>query len=104
METDKKLVGVSKTMHHLLPDIVPPIDRKYILNFFYNEPLRKKSQEIQIKGNEEDIFLEVFNNYCDICKNAGLSESCLKRKWDTSIPKLIDNAIIGFVTEGLNKL
>ncbi|MEM3870956.1 MAG: hypothetical protein QXE05_00100 [Nitrososphaeria archaeon] len=96
METKSKLVGVSKALHHLLPDLVPPIDRKYTLNFFYERKFNP-----QIKGNEKEIFLEIFDYYHLICKK--LCEKDLEREWDTSIPKLIDNAIIGFVSEEQKK-
>gem|GEM_PF-3367234 len=33
---DTKLVASSKALHHLLPDLAPPIDRQYSLKFFYN--------------------------------------------------------------------
>ncbi|MEJ5226821.1 hypothetical protein [Thermodesulfovibrio sp.] len=46
METKSKIVGVSKTLHFLLPDLVMPIDRKFTLNFFQinlpSDPDREK--------------------------------------------------------------
>ena len=33
MASDTSLVGNSKVMHHMLPNIVPPIDREYTLWF-----------------------------------------------------------------------
>jgi hypothetical protein len=33
MQSESKLVGSSKVIHHLLPDLVPPIDREYTLRF-----------------------------------------------------------------------
>ncbi|MHA1131923.1 MAG: hypothetical protein ACTSRC_19515 [Candidatus Helarchaeota archaeon] len=96
MKSRSKLVGVSKALHHLLPDLVPPIDRKYTLNFFYQP---KFSKSPPIKGNEEDRFVEIFDSFHLICKKLNLTNQDLMREWDTSIPKLIDNAIIGFVSE-----
>jgi len=89
-----RLVGVSKALHHLLPDLVMPIDRTYTLVFFYNYKIYNTKKEKQ-------IFEEIFDDTYRICKKLDLNENDLKpeRKWDTSIPKLIDNAIIGFVVK-----
>jgi len=89
MESRAKLVGVSKALHHLLPDLVPPVDRKYTLKFFYNR-LDYEEKE----GKQK--FLDIFDAFYEICKKLNLTERDLKREWDTSIPKLIDNAIIGY--------
>lgn len=85
----KKLVGVSKALHHLLPDLVPPIDGTYTLNFFYGNGSYDKS-------NQNKKFLEIFDEYYKISRKLLLKKSDLKRKEDTSIPKLLDNAVIGF--------
>jgi hypothetical protein len=92
MKTKVKLVGFSKALHHLVPDLVPPMDRKYTLRFFYNT---KSINE----GEGEKKFLEVFGAFSEICMKLDLTERDLKRGGDTSIPKLIDNAIVGFVSE-----
>ncbi len=94
MESKSKLVGVSKTLHHLLPNLVLPIDRRYTLTFFYEEKFRNS---VQIRGDEKEILLEIFKNSHFISRKLLLSEKDLTDIWDTSIPKLIDNAIIGFV-------
>lgn len=87
-----KLVGVSKALHHLLPDLVPPIDRKYTLDFFYgNTNYSEKDQK--------EKFLAIFDKFRLISKELDLTEKDLSGQWDTSIPKLIDNAIIGFVSD-----
>ena len=87
----KKLVGVSKALHHFLPDLVPPIDGTYTLTFFYEN-------YYYTEDNQKEKFLSIFNESCNISKSLSLTKKDLKRKWDTSIPKLIDNAIIGFVS------
>ena len=94
MKTEARLVGVSKALHHLLPDLVMPIDRKHTLKFFYGCTNYNKEKEKQ-------IFLQIFDASHKICEKLNLNERDLnpKRDWDTSIPKLIDNAIIGFVAK-----
>lgn len=92
MESASRLVGTSKTLHHVLPDLVPPIDRAYTLTFVYNVKDVPKSSETK-------KFLEVFDIFHYICTRLDLTNDDLKKErgWDTSVPKLIDNAIIGYV-------
>lgn len=92
METSINLVGTSKTLHHMLPDLIPPIDREYTLKFVYNV------KDVST-ANETKKFLEIFDIFHTICTRLNLTNEDLKieRKWDTSVPKLIDNAIIGFI-------
>ncbi len=97
MIKDVKLVGVAKALHHLLPDLAPPIDRKYTLNFFYgNNEYGEKDQK--------DKFMKSFDKFCLITKELNLTEKDLSNRWDTSVPKLIDNAIIGYVSNTSKKL
>lgn len=100
MKGYSQLDGVSKTLHHLLPDLVPPMDRAHTLKFFYGT---KKSAPYFPPNKEADKFLEILDQFRDICKKLNLTENDFEREWDTSIPKLIDNAIIGYVKSELKK-
>jgi hypothetical protein len=80
-----KFVANSKIMHYLLPDLIPPMDRKYIASFFY----------IRFKKENND-FWEVLSKFKEIAVKLNLTQDDLKNEWDISIPKIIDNAIIGF--------
>jgi len=84
-----KLVANSKIMHFLLPDLIPPMDREYTLSFFYNN---KNLPKI----GQDEIFLKILLKFQEIANKLNLNEKDLKNPWDTSIPKIIDNAIIGF--------
>ncbi|MHA1410899.1 MAG: hypothetical protein ACTSQY_11425 [Candidatus Odinarchaeia archaeon] len=92
MKTSKKLVGNSKTLHHFLPDLMPIIDRAYTLRFFYNDTGYDNSNYLA-------KFNYIFDQFRSICKELNLGEDDYKNKgeFSTSIPKLIDNAIIGFI-------
>ena len=92
MKSPMKLVGISKALHHLLPDLVPPMDGNYTLYFFYGNSNYSES-------NQEKKFFEMFDKFCFISKKLYLTNKDLKKQWDTSIPKLIDNAIIGFIPQ-----
>jgi hypothetical protein len=85
MKSQRRLVGVSKALHFLLPDLVMPIDNKYTLTFF-----KKSFKEF---NTFENIFIKTYR----ISKGLLLKEYDFNgKRWNTSIPKLIDNAIIGF--------
>jgi len=88
METKRRLVGVSKALHFLLPNLVMPIDNKYIMNFF----------NISADASRElDVFKNIFEETYNITKELCLTQNDVDgEKWNTSVPKLIDNAIIGF--------
>lgn len=98
MQSNSNLVGNSKVIHHLLPDLVPPIDREYTLRFFYGSLTSKYSPQFS-KNEETDIFINIVNYFWTIRKKVSLTENDYDKtkSFNTSIPKVIDNAIIGFI-------
>jgi len=95
-EKAPKFVANSKVMHFLLPDLIPPMDKGHIVYFFYGKLNSKGKKYIPTIKEEEKIFWEILIKFQNIAKTLNLKESDLINNWDTSIPKLIDNAIIGF--------
>lgn len=86
-----KLVANSKIMHFMLPHLIPPIDRTQVLKFFYESPPN------DLTGDRSwPIFWELLHHYRVISDNLALTDADLNHPWDTSVPKLIDNAIIGY--------
>ncbi len=108
MEKGTKIVGNSKALHHLLPDLIPPIDRRNTINFFYEDPLKPPNKGVSIsKDHEEKYFLEIMSEYIDITKRLNLTLNSFQDKdkcFDTSVPKIIDNAIIGFIQKKEGKV
>jgi hypothetical protein len=91
MKSKSKIVGVSKTLHFLLPNLIMPIDRKFTLNSLYGN--NAYSQDVK---KEFKTFKEVFIKFCEISKRLKLSDRDVNNfNWNVSIPKLIDNALIG---------
>ena len=91
MRSKRRIVGVSKTLHFLLPDLVVPIDSKYTMEAFYG--YNKYSDNPQ---KETDDFTHIFQKTFQITKKLNLAETDVSgSQWNTSVPKLIDNAIIG---------
>lgn len=85
-----RLVTFSKTMHFLLPDLVMPIDRKYTLNFFYDNVSINPKLNLQFKK-----FSHIFKECSSFALKSKLN-SKLDNNWNQNIPKIIDNIIIGY--------
>jgi hypothetical protein len=93
METNSKIVGTSKTLHFILPALVVPIDREYTLRFF------GRRNNLTSK-NEEKLFSDLFYRFCEISQKLTLDKVNFKKsKFQPSVAKLIDNAIIGYVSK-----
>ncbi|MAG38620.1 hypothetical protein CMO90_00875 [Candidatus Woesearchaeota archaeon] len=91
-----KLVTFSKTMHFLLPNLYVPIDRRYTLNFFYNNKTLQTDKNNE-KNDEKQlvVFNELFKKFHSLTEIYNLNEY-KDNKWNKNIPKTIDNAIIGY--------
>lgn len=95
MQTRARIVGVSKTLHFLLPNLAMPVDRENILSLLY---LGSKYSANPLR--EFVYFNEIFEGYRELCRKLGLSEKDVHGVgWNSSIPKMIDNALIGFLSE-----
>lgn len=93
MKSTAKLVGNSKVMHHLLPDLVPPIDREHTLQFFFGN-------KTLVSPNDRTIFLQCFDWFRDIAAAIGDKHTVFEG-FNSSLPKTIDNAIMGYVMANL---
>ncbi|HOO49982.1 MAG TPA: hypothetical protein PLK94_01700 [Alphaproteobacteria bacterium] len=94
--SSSKLVSVSKTLHFILPELVPPIDRQYTLRFFYQEKEKWVGEDgkygsLPILSNKKEAqyFFEICMQYQKIWKS-NEEELC---SVDNPI-KTIDNAIM----------
>ncbi len=97
-----KMIAFTKAIHHLLPRLVPPVDRQYTLRFFY-APGKKTSNidqyfpEVyrwcnQIATANSDVIADLVKGWDDLGSTA----------FDTGEAKLVDNAIVGYVLEKFN--
>jgi hypothetical protein len=87
-----KIVANSKTLHHLLPRLVVPIDRRYSLEFLFG------NGQMTVNGRENDIVGVVLPSLANLARVAG--DQARTRRGDdfsTSTTKIIDNAIVGYV-------
>lgn len=95
---ETKIVAGSKALHHVLPNLIPPIDGEYTLKFFYNNRRTALSQ------GDETAFNEVypyFRKIASACSNK--IKEHVGQGMNTSKTKVIDNAIVGFVLQELSK-
>jgi len=98
MSTATILIGNSKVLAHLLPNIVAPIDREYTLNFLFEKNMFQNDidWEWQIfRKIHDEFYYQVL--YCkDFDHRAEYWMRNLDQfPWDTSKLKIIDNLVIG---------
>ena len=85
-----KIVAGSKALHHLLPNLLPPIDRQYTVRFFLDN-------KNAIQGREAEAFAVMYPEFWRIAVECVEEIQSLPRAdWNTSVTKVIDNAIVGF--------
>jgi hypothetical protein len=86
---ETKIVANSKALHHLVPSLMPPIDREYTLRFFFD---RK-----DLNQGDERAFREMFPYFCELAASQKEHiQGCIGRGMNTSETKILDNAIVGF--------
>lgn len=93
MKSKRRIVGNSKTMHFLLPNLVMPIDGNYTMPVIYGR--NKLSTTISDEFDDLFYIMRVFHEI-SLTHKLKLSDYDTSR-WNTSIPKIIDNAIIGLL-------
>lgn len=93
-DTQTILVANSKVLHHLLPRLVPPIDREYTLWFF---------NYWDIGGFDEQIFRYIYPKFQDIANRCRkmIADRIGSHPWHTSSTKVLDNALVGYVLKEL---
>src|ERR1039457_2030956 len=91
VENQAKLVAGAKTLHHLLPDLVVPMDREYTGTFF-----QLHLPEWQDPTSQRRIFGIVYNHFFAVARRVQPQEYGTGQGWHTSRTKILDNALIGF--------
>ena len=91
-DANAKLISGSKAICHLIPDLMMPMDVVYTSKFF------GKGNQFGQYNRQEPLFRLIFPKLIDIarCIVPKLSKYT-RREFDTSIPKTLDNSIIGFM-------
>jgi hypothetical protein len=90
-ENIAKIVAGSKTLHHLLPDLVPPIDRAWTGRLFqFHLP------EWQDERGQRRIFRLAYNQFVGVARQVRPEQYVTHSGWRTSRTKILDNALSGF--------
>jgi len=89
VENKATVVAGTKALHHILPDLVVPVDRTYTQEFF-----RWDNQEFQY--GQAKFFHTSFTSFARIARVVDLDQY-QNNGWCSSNTKTIDNAIVGFV-------
>lgn len=107
-----RIVSASKTLHHIFPNLIPPIDWKYSIKFMMKRPpFDNNSQQYK---NDAELAKQFFKGMCNFIstnepsmsklveeavKYNATEKACEKGMYDfnTSLPKVFDNLIIAFV-------
>ncbi|HEV8511818.1 MAG TPA: hypothetical protein VGQ59_00985 [Cyclobacteriaceae bacterium] len=100
MKSSKKIVANSKILAHYLPNIIAPIDNEYTFRFIFGaarSPGYWKEfelfREIHLNLVKQVIVDKRFKDSADKWLNNRMFP------WDTSLPKIVDNLIIGKIGE-----
>ena len=98
MASGTRIVGNSKVMAHLLPNIIPPIDRQYTLRYLTGSANIRNGIDREwnlMRNIVEHFFLPIATNGNFKQMVDPWIDDQATYPWDTSILKVIDNLIIG---------
>lgn len=91
VENNAKTVAGSKALHHILPELVVPMDRAWTQKFF-----RWQNHEFQY--DQAACFSHAFTAFVRIARKTN-PKQYVGAEWHTSRTKVIDNALIGLLLE-----
>ena len=96
--SNSKIVGNSKTLAHILPNLVPPIDRQYTIRFFKCIELRKNVGDFKGENEEKEYFEYIMEKAYDfIVQIKSCDKIIIDNKFNTSYPKIFDNIIVAYI-------
>ncbi len=87
VENVSLIVPGTKTLHHLLPELVPPMDRAWTGAFF--------QWSMGSPAYERSTFIRTFSSFAKIAQATDPSKF-VGEEWRTSLTKVLDNSIIGY--------
>jgi hypothetical protein len=86
-----KLVTFSKAVHYFLPNLLMPVDRRYTLQFFYNNTSTPAETDKQF-----EMYWDIFKQFRELATTYNFNKH-VTDNWNRNVPKLIDNIIIGHI-------
>jgi hypothetical protein len=97
MESGTSLVGNSKVMAHLIPSLIPPVDRKYTLSFLFGSGDITNGLDGEWKILEQvlrNFFYPIAQSERFRAKASDWLSSSNPFRWDTSPLKVVDNLVM----------
>lgn len=88
VDNKAKIVACTKTLHHLLPDLVVPMDGRWTRAFF-------EWPQVYLINRQQKTFAEAYRRFVEIAR-ATAPASYVGDGWRTSRTKVLDNAVIGY--------
>lgn len=88
VDNRSRIVPATKTLHHVLPDLVPPMDRAWTGFFFGWTSLDPQNHQYL-------ILAEAMSAFAEVARTTHPSR-LVGDRWRTSSSKVIDNAVIGY--------
>lgn len=98
MKSRTSIVGNSKVMAHMVPNIVPPIDRAHTLEYLKGNKNIRNGIDYEWKLMKEiisEFFIPVAKDTEFVKKTNAWIANQPDYPWDTSVFKVIDNLVIG---------
>jgi hypothetical protein len=93
VDNDATVVAGTKALHHLLPELVVPIDRAYTATFFGWHDFQYQQRR---------SFSEGFLTFAVVAREVR-PQQFVGAAWNTSRTKVLDNAVVGLLV-GLGRL
>lgn len=85
---NNNVVAGTKCIHHVLPDLMPPMDRAYTQTFFgWGNP--------EFQYHPRECFEYAFRTFARIANQVAPSR-LVGEGWRSSGPKILDNAVVGY--------
>jgi hypothetical protein len=90
VRNDALLVSGTKTLHHLLPELVPPMDRAYTQTFFrWHSP--------QFQYGQRKCFQLAYAALVFVAREVNARQYVGTHPWHSSVSKVLDNGLVGLV-------
>ncbi|MEW6662091.1 MAG: hypothetical protein ACOY9Y_09010 [Bacillota bacterium] len=102
MASGTTIVGNSKVLAHLLPNLVAPVDREYTMNYLFGSKMFQNGLDREwrlMRKIHEEFYYPIADNQDFQKKAKTWTANNDSFPWDTSILKVIDNLVVGAMQE-----
>jgi hypothetical protein len=88
----------TKALHHFLPELLPPMDRRYTDGFCLGAKGTFNFNNLAFQSDPAGAFAEIFPRMARVARQCHRAfTDRIGRGMHTSLPKCVDNAIVGYV-------